>query len=71
MWTNFKEMLMDLCASKKAMAAAAGVIVAVAGRLGLDIPETLVNQVLGVIAAYIIGQGIADVGKHAMFPDRD
>lgn len=59
-------LLKQLLASKKAIAAATGVLVSVVGRWGLDLPADAVNQIVGVIAAYILGQGIADAGKEAV-----
>lgn len=58
------EILKKLVASKKARAAIAGVIMAVAGpRLGLN--ETQVQEVLAILGLYILGQGVADHGKEA------
>lgn len=56
-------MLGQLLTSKKAIAAATGVIIAAAARIGLDLPADAVNQILAPIVAYIVGQGIADFGK--------
>lgn len=56
----------QLLSSKKAIAAVTGVLVSVVGRWGLDLPPDAVNQIVGVIAAYILGQGIADAGKEAV-----
>ena len=55
----FKELL----SSKKAIAAAAGVLVVLAGRFGLDLPEETAVQITGIVVAYLLGQGLADVGK--------
>ena len=57
--------LKQMLASKKAIAAIAGVIVATAGRYGLGLDPEAVTQVLTPIVAYILGQGIADFGKHS------
>lgn len=57
------KMLGQLLTSKKAIAAATGVIIAAAARIGLDLPADAVNQILAPIVAYIVGQGIADFGK--------
>jgi uncharacterized membrane protein (DUF441 family) len=53
----------QMFASKKAIAAIAGVVVAAAGRYGLQLDAESVNQILAPIVAYILGQGIADFGK--------
>ena len=59
-------LIKQLLSSKKAIAAVTGVLVSVVGRWGLDLPVDAVNQIVGVIAAYIVGQGIADAGKEAV-----
>lgn len=55
--------------SKKAVAATSGVLFAllapVARRVGLDISQDQVLQVLGLLAVYIGGQSVADHGKEA------
>lgn len=59
------DVLKQLLSSKKLVAAAIGVIVAVGGRLGLDLSTEDVALIVGPIVAYILGQGIADHGKEA------
>jgi uncharacterized membrane protein (DUF441 family) len=54
---------MDLIKSKKFQAAAVGVIVAIAGKAGLDLDEASLLTILSPILAYIAGQGLADIGK--------
>lgn len=56
--------LKEMLSSKKAIAAIAGLIVAGAGRIGLGLPPDAVAEITAVIVAYIVGQGIADAGKH-------
>ncbi len=59
MWTPLKDML----ASKKFLAALLAGVVWIAGRLGFDLNS---EELLGVVTplwAYIIGQGVADIGK--------
>jgi len=58
-------MLSELLTSKKAIAAATGVIIAFAARYGLELPSDAVTQILTPIVAYIVGQGMADFGKHS------
>ena len=55
--------LKQMLSSKKAIAAIAGVVVAAAGRYGLQLDAEAVNQILAPIVAYILGQSIADFGK--------
>ena len=48
--------------SKKFWATVTGCLVAICGNyLGID--ESTVKTVVGVIASFVVGQGIADVGK--------
>ena len=57
--------LLEMLASKKALSALAGVIVAFALRYGLELDTETVIAVISPIVAYILGQGWADIGKHA------
>jgi hypothetical protein len=59
MWQAIRSM----ASSKKAVSAAAGVIVAVALKWGLELDTESVAAVISPIVAYILGQGIADFGK--------
>lgn len=66
-----KEALTGLFGSKKALAAMAGtvtstlVLMAAKHGYGLDpaAAETLVKVILGIVGAYVLGQGVADWGK--------
>lgn len=57
------EILKTLFSSKKFLVMLAGIILAVANKLGLDLDPELVNQILALVGVYIVGQGIADRGK--------
>jgi len=59
MLKTFKELL----SSKKAVAAIAGVLVVLAGRIGLNLPDETALEITGIVIAYLLGQGLADVGK--------
>ncbi len=59
------DVLKALFSSKKFLVMLAGVAVAVASKLGLAITPDLVNQILALVAAFVVGQGIADNGKEA------
>jgi hypothetical protein len=64
MWTTVK----DLLKSKKALVAIVAAVVWVAGRVGLHIDQ---SELLGAVAplwTYVLGQGIADVGKAKLPP---
>ena len=62
--------LRDMLQSKKFLAAVAGVLVGIAGRIGLELETESLMAVLSPIVAYIFGQGIADAGKEAARGDR-
>ena len=56
--------LKGMVASKKAVAMIVGIIMASFGKkMGLD--EDALTKIIGVVASYCIGQGIADHGKEA------
>ena len=55
----------QLLASKKAIAAIAGVLVILAGRIGLNLPDETALEITGIVIAYLLGQGLADVNKPA------
>jgi len=56
----------DLVSSKKAIAAIAGLLTVIANSLGLTgLSEESLMQILGVLGAFMVGQGIADNGKEA------
>ncbi|MCP4783381.1 MAG: hypothetical protein GY903_31105 [Fuerstiella sp.] len=57
------KMLKELLSSKKAVAAVAGVLVLLAGRIGLNLPEETALEITGIVIAYLLGQGLADVNK--------
>jgi hypothetical protein len=58
-------MLADVLTSKKAIATLAGVLVVATNRIGLQLPEEAVTQIVAAIAAYVVSQGLADFGKAA------
>lgn len=60
------DFLRDLFGSKKFVAALAGVVFVAVNKLGLGIDENTVLAIIGLIASYVIGQGIADNGKEAV-----
>jgi len=68
-----KEALAGLLGSKKALAAMAGtvtsalILLAAKRGYGLDpaAAETLVKVILGIVAAYVLGQGVSDWGKES------
>jgi uncharacterized membrane protein YvlD (DUF360 family) len=59
-----KGLKMGIFKSKKFWAALVGaVVVSIAKQLGID--DATAAKIAAMIVAYIIGQGIADAGKHA------
>ncbi len=60
-------MLKVLLSSKKFLVSLSGVLFVLLNQIsGLNIPEATVIQVVGLLAAYVVGQGIADKGKEAV-----
>ena len=53
----------DLFRSKKALTAIAGVVVALAAKIGWEVSTDELMPILAPLMAYIVGQGIADHGK--------
>lgn len=60
-WLVVKEFL----TSKKFIAAVAGVVLTLLAKLHFDIPESTVQELVGLIIAYLLAQGWADHGKEA------
>ena len=61
MWKLFAEVL----TSKKAIATIAGVLLVITNKIGIQLPEEAVTQIVAAIAAYVVSQGLADFGKAA------
>lgn len=59
------DLIRALLASKKFVAAVVGIVLAIAGRYGFNLDPELVRELVYILIAYIIGQGIADHGKDA------
>lgn len=60
-------MLKTLLKSKKFLVSLSGVLFVLLNQVaGLNIPETTLAEVVGLMAAYVIGQGFADKGKEAI-----
>ena len=55
----------DLLKSKKWLTSVAGTIVGLVGVLGIELPVESVVAILLPICTYVVGQGIADVGKQS------
>jgi hypothetical protein len=60
------KLLSEILASKKALATIAGVLVVATNRIGLNLPEDAVTQIVAAIAAYVVSQGLADFSKNAV-----
>lgn len=59
------DIIKSLLSSKKFLAMIVGLIVTLVGKIGWDIPEETVSKLVGLVASYVVGQGIADFGKEA------
>jgi hypothetical protein len=62
------KLVAELLTSKKAIATLAGVLIVATNRIGLQLPEDAVTQIIGAIAAYVVSQGLADFGKNKTVP---
>ena len=60
------KLLAEVLTSKKALATIAGVLVVATNRIGLNLPEEAVTQIVAAIAAYVVSQGLADFSKNAV-----
>ena len=56
--------LKSLFSSKKFVAMITGVIATLVGKIGFDVPTETINQVVALGGTYVVGQGVADHGKH-------
>lgn len=71
MGTLIKELLKDLLRSKKFVALLTGLIinlaVLVSSKIGVseEMAKDVATKITGLVASYIIGQGVADVSKEA------
>ena len=58
------QVLKDLMASKKAVAAIAAILFTICNSLGITaLSEETLLMILGTIGTFIVGQGMADLGK--------
>jgi uncharacterized membrane protein (DUF441 family) len=57
------DLIRSLLSSKKFIAAIIGIVIAIAGRYGFSLDPELVRELVYILIAYIVGQGIADHGK--------
>jgi len=51
--------------SKKFRVLIVGIVLAIGGKLGLNLDPILIKYVVGLCMAYLVSQGIADQGKEA------
>ena len=57
--------MLDLIKSKKFIVALVGVIVTVLMHVIPELPQEATTEVITIIVAYVLGQGLADIGKEA------
>lgn len=60
-----KATLLELLTSKKFLAAAAAIVVYLAGRFGWDVDPATLDRVFAALLVYVGAQGAADIGKSA------
>jgi hypothetical protein len=56
--------------SRKAKALLVGIILALAGKAGLDLSHEQVLYAVGLIATFMVSQGLADFGKEKVLLER-
>ena len=59
------KVLKDILTSKKGVAMLSAIAVYAVGKFGLDVSPDTLAPIWKTIAAFIVGQGIADAGKSA------
>lgn len=63
------DLISNLLGSKKFIAAVIGLIVALAAEFGLELDTEAIMAIVSPIIAYILGQGVADIGKEKAIVD--
>ena len=58
------DVIKSLFSSKKFVAMITGVVATLIGKIGWDVSTETINQVVALVGTYILGQGVADHGKH-------
>ena len=61
-----KEVLKQLFSSKKFTVALATTLVWAVGLVGFDVSVETMTAILSPLYAYVLGQGMADAGKHRL-----
>jgi hypothetical protein len=62
------KLIAEVITSKKAIATMAGVLIVATNRIGLQLPEDAVTQIVAAIVGYVVSQGLADFGKNKTVP---
>jgi hypothetical protein len=60
-----KSLAYQLLTSKKALATLAAILVWVVGRFGLSVEADELLPMIATLAAFVVGQGFADMNKEA------
>ena len=63
------DLISNLLGSKKFIAAVIGLVVALAAEVGLELDTEAIMTIVSPIIAYILGQGVADIGKEKAIVD--
>lgn len=59
------DLIKSLLSSKKFIAAIIGVVIAIAARYGFNVDPDLVREIVAILIAFILSQGISDFGKES------
>ncbi len=65
MGSTIKNLLLGFIGSKKFVAMVAGMVVTLLAKYKFNVDQTTVEGLIGIVMAYVLGQGIADHGKGA------
>jgi len=60
-----KDVIRRLLSSTKFLTMVATVVSTVIARWGFDIPSEEITPIIAVVVSWLLGQGLADIGKHA------
>ena len=57
------QVIKDLFGSKKFLATLVGILSVLIGKIGWNIADETLTQVVALVASFVVGQSIADFGK--------
>ena len=58
-----KKVLAELFTSKKFIGFLVGIVLSILSKKGIAVPPELATEIVALTASYVVGQGLADMGK--------